>query len=141
MSITSSDVSNQAFSNLQFRQDQRTSDDVRARNQSVNKTVQNTLGSNSTKGEQSDSKGPLAPRKVSPSDIEQMNKSMSQLNLHLSFEVSENGRESIVKVLDQSTGHVVRQIPTEEYLKMSEQIHKVASQVSDIKGILFNGQA
>lgn len=141
MSINSTDVSNQTISSLQFRQDQRASSELRARQQSEGKTVQNSSGTNATQNQKGSSDSSMATKKIEPSDIEQMNKNLSQLNLHLQFEMSDDGRDSIVRVVDQSTGNVVRQIPTEEYLKMSKQIHDVASKVSDLKGVLFNGQA
>jgi len=69
-----------------------------------------------------------------------MNQKMSQLNVHLTFEMTEDRAQNIVKVLDQTTGDVVRQIPTEEFLKMSDRIDAIMSQLSDIKGTLVNSE-
>jgi len=43
-----------------------------------------------------------------------------------------------VKVLDQDTGELVRQIPTEEFVEMSERIQALLSELGDIKGALVN---
>ena len=63
---------------------------------------------------------------------------MAQLNIKLSFDVSEAHEENIVKVFDQGTGELVRQIPTEEFLEMSERIQELLQELGDIKGALVN---
>lgn len=63
---------------------------------------------------------------------------MAQLNIKLSFDVSEAHKENIVKVFDQGTGELVRQIPTEEFLEMSERIQELLQELGDIKGALVN---
>jgi len=65
-------------------------------------------------------------------------KSMAQLNIKLSFDVSSANKDNVVKVLDQETGEVVRQIPTEEFVEMSERIQALLSELGDIKGALVN---
>jgi len=66
---------------------------------------------------------------------------MSQLNIKLSFDVSDVYKENIIKVVDQGTGELVRQIPTEEFLEMSERIQELLKELGDIKGALVNGEA
>lgn len=65
-------------------------------------------------------------------------KSMAQLNIKLSFDVSKANKDNVVKVLDQETGELVRQIPTEEFVEMSERIQALLSELGDIKGALVN---
>ncbi|EAQ66408.1 Flagellar protein FlaG protein [Marinomonas sp. MED121] len=65
-------------------------------------------------------------------------KSMAQLNIKLSFDVSGASKDNVVKVLDQETGELVRQIPTEEFVEMSERIQALLSELGDIKGALVN---
>jgi flagellar protein FlaG len=65
-------------------------------------------------------------------------KNMAQLNIKLSFDVSTANKDNVVKVLDQDTGELVRQIPTEEFVEMSERIQALLSELGDIKGALVN---
>lgn len=65
-------------------------------------------------------------------------KNMAQLNIKLSFDVSTANKDNVVKVLDQETGELVRQIPTEEFVEMSERIQALLSELGDIKGALVN---
>ncbi|OUR81108.1 hypothetical protein A9Q77_02320 [Marinomonas sp. 42_23_T18] len=65
-------------------------------------------------------------------------KNMAQLNIKLSFDVSKANKDNVVKVLDQDTGELVRQIPTEEFVEMSERIQALLSELGDIKGALVN---
>lgn len=138
MSISSSDISKQAFNNVPIRQEQRTSDNFRTRQQTESKVIQ-TL-SDTNKMDSNTSQGQKGSVKIEPSHVEEMNKKMAQLNVHLSFETTEDGRKNIVKVVDQSTGDVVRQIPTEDFLKMSDRIDDIMNQLSDFKGTLVNSK-
>lgn len=63
---------------------------------------------------------------------------MAQLNIKLSFDISDAHEENIIKVFDQGTGELVRQIPTEEFLEMSERIQELLQELGDIKGALVN---
>lgn len=66
---------------------------------------------------------------------------MAQLNIKLSFDISDVYKENIIKVVNQGTGELVRQIPTEEFLVMSERIQELLKELGDIKGALVNGEA
>jgi len=139
MSINASDFSKQSAS-YSLRPEQRASEDFAALRQANAKVVQNTADTNRTGQNNNGSNVYASQQKVEPLDIEVMNKKLSQLNVHLTFEMSEDRDHNIVKVLDQATGDVVRQIPTEEFLKMSDRIDAIMSQLSDIKGTLVNSE-
>ncbi|RBO84882.1 flagellar protein FlaG [Marinomonas aquiplantarum] len=139
MSINASDFSKQSAS-YSLRPEQRASEDFAALRQANAKVVQNTADTNRTGQNNNGSNVYASQKKVEPLDIEVMNKKLSQLNVHLTFEMSEDRDHNIVKVLDQATGDVVRQIPTEEFLKMSDRIDAIMSQLSDIKGTLVNSE-
>jgi flagellar protein FlaG len=62
-------------------------------------------------------------------------------NRHLAFSIDENSQRSVVKVTDAESGDVIRQIPSEEVLKLSERIKDLQSDVGAAVGILFNKQA
>ncbi|MCB5162861.1 flagellar protein FlaG [Marinomonas algarum] len=138
MTINASDFSKQGVSYSLVRPEQRVSDDFIAQRQENAKVVQDTEGASKTdKDDKSQSDSKVI---VEASDIETANQKMAQLNVRLTFEMSEDQKQNIVKVLDQSTGDVVRQIPTEEFLKMSDRIDAIMSQLSDIKGTLVNSE-
>ena len=61
----------------------------------------------------------------------------------LNFTVDEELDKFIVTVLDQDTGEIIRQIPTEEMLELSKTLADVQENVTKdgYKGILFQGSA
>lgn len=139
MSINASDFSKQGL-NYSLKPDQRTVEDFAALRQANAKVVQNAAETNKSDRENRQSHSSNLSAPIEPSDLQAMNQKLSQLNVHLTFEMTEDRAQNIVKVLDQSTGDVVRQIPTEEFLKMSERIDAIMSQLSDIKGTLVNSE-
>ncbi|TYL47148.1 flagellar protein FlaG [Marinomonas sp. IMCC 4694] len=139
MSINGSDFSKQSLGYVS-KPEQRAGEDFVALRQSHARTVQNTADAGRADKDNRNTHFLNMPAKVEPSDIEAANNKMSQLNVHLTFEMTEDRAQNIVKVLDQSTGDVVRQIPTEEFLKMSERIDAIMSQLSDIRGTLVNSE-
>lgn len=60
--------------------------------------------------------------------VKSINKTMENLSQGLEFSVDTDSRRTVVKVVDQKTKEVIRQIPTEEAL----QIAKALDQVSGI---------
>ncbi len=142
MSINTSDFSKYAV-NYSSRPEQRAIEDFTAMRQSNAKVVQNLADTSRSNKENTDKKDTDVAQssvKIEPNDIQEMNQKLSQLNVHLTFEIADDQKQNIVKVLDQSTGDVVRQIPTEEFLKMSERIDAIMNQLSDIKGTLVNSE-
>ncbi|MEP7728105.1 flagellar protein FlaG [Marinomonas primoryensis] len=139
MSINSSDYTKQSLGGITVRQDQRADEHFKTLRQASAKAIQNSADSNKT-GNNSNNQGSSRSPNIEPHDIDIANKKMSQLNVHLRFEMTEDRSKNIVKVMDQTTGDVVRQMPTEEFLKMSERIDAIMSQLSDIKGTLVNSE-
>lgn len=140
MSINSSDFSKQSVGVVATRQDQRTGEQFRALREANAKAIQNSADSNKTDTKSDNNQSFTSSPKIEPEKIESANRKMSQLNVQLSFEMTEDRSKNIVKVLDQTTGDVVRQMPTEEFLKMSERIDAIMSQLSDVKGTLVNSE-
>ena len=140
MSINSSDFSKQSLGGVTVRQDQRADEHFKALRQASAKAIQNSADSNKTGNNNSNNQEASRSPKIEPESIDVANKKMSQLNVQLRFEMTEDRSKNIVKVMDQTTGDVVRQMPTEEFLKMSERIDAIMSQLSDIKGTLVNSE-
>jgi len=81
---------------------------------------------------------------------EEINKAVSEINLHvqslnrdLQFSVDEElgglGR-TVVKVLDSETKEVIRQIPSEEVLKIARQLKDMIETNSSTEGLFFKEQ-
>ena len=80
-------------------------------------------------------------------NAEQIETAVSQLteilqtnNRQLSFSVDEGSNKQVVKVTDAVTGEVIRQIPSEEVLKLSERLQDLQLDVGTAIGMLFNKQ-
>nr|WP_293606690.1 flagellar protein FlaG [Polaromonas sp. UBA4122] len=62
--------------------------------------------------------------------LEDINKVLTGLSISVQFRVDPDYKELIVKVVDQDTGKLIRQIPTEEAVKISKVM-------DNLKGLLF----
>lgn len=56
----------------------------------------------------------------------------------LNFSIDEGSDKQVVKVIDAESGEIIRQIPTEEVLKLSERLQELQLDVGSIAGLLFN---
>ena len=62
-------------------------------------------------------------------------------NRQLAFSIDEKSERQVVKVTDSESGDVIRQIPSEEVLALSERIKELQTDVGAAVGVLFNKQA
>ena len=62
--------------------------------------------------------------------LEDINKVLTGLSISVQFRVDPGYKDLIVKVVDQDTGKLIRQIPTEDVVKMSKAM-------DNLKGLLF----
>lgn len=76
---------------------------------------------------------------VNEPKVEEVNVKMRQLSLGVSFELTDES-ENIVRVIDQETGDLVRQIPSEEFLKMSDRLDEIFGELNSLKGNLINSE-
>lgn len=58
----------------------------------------------------------------------------------LNFSVDDASNKPVVKVTDANSGEVIRQIPSEEVLELSERLKDLQTDVGNAVGILFNRQ-
>lgn len=96
---------------------------------------------------------PVSKPETAPSEsvkrrgLDQALKSVSghvqNISRELNFSVDEELNRSIVTVLDQETGEVIRQIPSEEMLEIAKHIDDFSSngERPNSTGILFRGDA
>ena len=58
----------------------------------------------------------------------------------LNFSIDEGSNKQVVKVTDAQTGDVIRQIPSEEVLQLSERLQDLQTEVGTAVGLFFNKQ-
>ena len=74
--------------------------------------------------------------------VEKLNTQIKSLQRNLNFSVDESSGRTVVKVIDSQTKEVVRQIPSEQVLRLAQQIDVILSEVGDqLSGILVEEQA
>jgi len=61
-------------------------------------------------------------------------------NRDLSFTIDDKTQRSIVTVKDAESGDVIRQIPSEEVLKLAERIQELQQDIGSRVGVLFSKQ-
>jgi flagellar protein FlaG len=61
-------------------------------------------------------------------------------NRQLNFSVDEGSDKLVVKVTDAESGEIIRQIPSEEVLRLSERLKDLQSDVGAAVGVLFSKQ-
>ncbi|MDD5335619.1 MAG: flagellar protein FlaG [Rhodoferax sp.] len=62
--------------------------------------------------------------------LQEINKVMDALSISVQFQIDPDYKEVIIKVVDQDTGKVIRQLP-------SEDVVRVAKALDNLKGLLF----
>lgn len=77
--------------------------------------------------------GKLADRDGLNSALTSLQSHMKTLNRDLNFSVDESTGHVVVKVIDVESGKVVRQLPTEEALRLSERLEDMRSLMLDTK--------
>jgi len=69
--------------------------------------------------------GSLPPERQLNDALQSINKALQQLSPDLQFEVDPDTKRPIVKVVDQQTKEVIRQMPTAEALEISKALDKL----------------
>ncbi len=74
--------------------------------------------------------------------VEKLNTQIQSLQRDLSFSIDEDSGRTVVRVIDSETKEVVRQIPSEEVLKLAQQLEVILSEVGEqLSGVLLEEQA
>ncbi|MEP7702942.1 flagellar protein FlaG [Paraglaciecola sp. 25GB23A] len=72
--------------------------------------------------------------------VEELSSFAKASSRQLAFSVDESSDRPVVKVTDTESGKVIRQIPSEEVLKLSERLRDLQSDIGNAVGVLFNKQ-
>ncbi|ALS99085.1 flagellar protein FlaG [Lacimicrobium alkaliphilum] len=70
--------------------------------------------------------------------IEEIREFANLQNRQLDFSVDEDSQRRVIRVLDAETGDVIRQIPSDEVLKLAERIKELQTEVGAAVGVFFN---
>ena len=66
--------------------------------------------------------------------VKRLNEHVQMINRNLQFSVDEDSGRSVIRVVNADTQELVRQIPSEEALRISRHIKE---QTSDVSGLIF----
>ena len=85
---------------------------------------------------------PPEPEKVSQEELElavvDLNNHMQNVQRDLLFSVDDSSGRTVVQVVNSTTAEVIRQMPTEEALRISQRIKE---QTGDLSGLIFKASA
>ncbi len=75
------------------------------------------------------------------SAVDEISDFVQARNRDLNFSIDEKSDRSVVKVTDSESGEIIRQIPSEEVLALSERLKELQNDVGTAVGVLFSRQA
>lgn len=99
---------------------------------------------NKTKAEEDAGSVQAVPKEQQQRQVMQAMDTASQFasvqNLKLQFTSEEHNGVFVVKVVDQESKKVIRQIPSQEFLKVAEKIQDILKTTDQVKGLLFESK-
>ncbi|QPG04964.1 flagellar protein FlaG [Salinimonas marina] len=72
--------------------------------------------------------------------VEEIESFLQIQNRNLAFSVDEETKRSVVTVKDSASGDVIRQIPSEEVLRLAERIKDLQQDIGSSVGVLINNK-
>lgn len=97
-----------------------------------------------TKAEEDAGSVQAVPKEKQQRQVVQAMDTVSQFasvqNLKLQFTSDEHNGVFVVKVVDQESKKVIRQIPSQEFLKVAEKIQDILETTDQVKGLLFESK-
>ena len=124
-------VASQQVANTRFAEEQK----VKEEESSTSSKSVNALDANADIQDKSSSS--IAEQEIE-SAVDEVSEFVQAQNRNLNFSFNEESNRSVVKVTDSETGELIRQIPSEEVLKLSEKIRDLQTDVGAAVGVLFN---
>lgn len=100
---------------------------------------QNTQEISKTVEKEDSTEKVLSSREIAAA-VEGLSDFAKTTNRQLNFSIDEGTDKQVVKVTDAESGKVIRQIPSEEILRLSERLRELQSDLGATVGILFNKQ-
>ena len=65
--------------------------------------------------------------------LRQLNKTLEVFDTHVSLSLDDKSHQNVIKVIDNESGKVVRQIPSEQLMRISERINELLGVIYDEK--------
>jgi flagellar protein FlaG len=65
--------------------------------------------------------------------LKQLNKTLEAFDTHVSLSVDQKSHQTVIRVLDNESGKVLRQIPSEQLLRISQRITELLGVIYDEK--------
>jgi flagellar protein FlaG len=73
-------------------------------------------------------------KRVDGNLLEEVQSYLTDLNIHLSFSVHYKTRDTVVQVIDNHTGEIIRQIPSDDLLHLKERMNELRGMLFDQRG-------
>lgn len=85
------------------------------------------------------------PEQLIEDSLRKLTEASNQLtplqNRRLEFVLSKHSSaNTVVKVIDRDTDEMIRQIPSEEFIKMAEKINELTTEINEVQGLLFKSK-
>ena len=115
----------------------------------TDKKTEDVENTKKTEQMQSDKKVSKAVQEINETRIKERTEALNRQYIGLNFSIDKETESTVVKVTDMNTKKLVRQIPSEEFLKMSERLDDLQAKTglsqddkkSMAKGIIFDENA
>lgn len=115
----------------------------------TDKKTEDLENTKKTEQMQSDKKVSKAVQEINEKRIKERTEALNRQYIGLNFSIDKETESTVVKVTDMNTKKLVRQIPSEEFLKMSERLDDLQAKTglsqddkkSMAKGIIFDENA
>ena len=121
--------------------------DIAADSIRTNSSTQDSMGAGQKQAKDISVPAEIEKRESVNVSAEQIEAAVSQLSnfvqtnsRQLNFSVDEGSNKLVVKVTDAESGKIIRQIPSEEVLKLSERLQDLQTEVGTAVGLLFSKQ-
>lgn len=94
---------------------------------------QSQITSEQIQVERSKQKKPIIDSKTTEQMVRQLNEELKIFNTKLAFSIDDKTKKTVVKIIDESNNEVIRQIPPEYLLKISQRISELLGLIVDEK--------
>ncbi|MCF2948142.1 flagellar protein FlaG [Paraglaciecola aquimarina] len=105
----------------------------------IDKVEQLSKGNSSSAEKEERELGKVSPEQIDNA-VSEISEFVQASNRQLNFSIDEDSKKQIVKVTDTESGEVIRQIPSEEILQLSDRLRDLHTDVGAAVGLLFNKQ-
>jgi flagellar protein FlaG len=121
-----------------FRQQQSETERTKEQNDRVATNDSANVARNSADNDNRDRRVAESAEQAIDDAVSDISEFVQAQRRNLDFSFNEDAERPVVKVTDTDTGELIRQIPSEEVLALSERIRGLQSDVGEAVGVLFS---